>query len=145
MLNIETQSITTFSIVQQRALTQLAEQGEGVERAVLLLQALESWKQAGELAHAREVLERVLKEAPGMVSATDAGRRFLELEAPKRALEVAFMPALRAGRHDEALALAEAAGDAAWFDSRFRILTLHRPRPVGNVPRPTRKMTNAGC
>lgn len=96
-----------------RALTQLAEQGEGVERAVLLLQALDSWRAAGELAKAREVLERVLKEAPGVVSATDAGRRFLELEAPKRAVEIAFGPALRAGRHDEALALAEAANDAA--------------------------------
>ena len=96
-----------------RALTQLAEQGEGVERAVLLLQALDSWRAAGELAKAREVLERVLKEAPGVVSATDAGRRFLELEAPKRALEIAFGPAMRAGRHDEALSLAEAAKDAA--------------------------------
>ncbi|MDP2273446.1 MAG: flagellar hook-length control protein FliK [Archangium sp.] len=96
-----------------RALTQLAEQGEGVERAVLLLQALDSWRAAGELAEARELLERVLRETPGVVNATDAGRRFLELEAPKRALEVAFGPALRAGRLDEALALAEAANDEA--------------------------------
>lgn len=95
-----------------RALTQLAEQGEGVERAVMLLQALEAWRSAGELAQAREVFERVLREAPGMVTATDAGKRFLELEAPKRALEVAFTPAVRSGRLDEALLLAEAAGDA---------------------------------
>ncbi len=94
-----------------RALTQLAEQGEGVERAVLLLQALESWRDAGDLAAARELLERVLRDAPGMVTATEAGRRFLELEAPRRALEVAFTPALRSGRLDEALTLAEAAHD----------------------------------
>ena len=33
--------------------------------------------------------------------------------APRRAVEVAFNPAMRAGRYDEALALAEAANDGA--------------------------------
>ncbi len=94
-----------------RALTQLAEQGEGAGRAAMLLQALEAWRAAGDVEAAREVLERVLREAPGVLPPTDAGRRFLELGAPKRALEVAFAAALRGGRHDEAVALAEAAGD----------------------------------
>lgn len=94
-----------------RALTQLAEQSDGVERAVLLLQALEAWRAANELEAAREVLERVLRELPGVVSPTDAGKKFLELGAPKRALEVAWAPAMRAARHDEALSLAEAAQD----------------------------------
>ncbi|MFZ5443840.1 MAG: tetratricopeptide repeat protein [Myxococcota bacterium] len=96
-----------------RALTQLAEQSEGVERAALLLQAVEAWRSAGEREAARDVLERVLRELPGVLSPADAGRKFLELGAPARALEVAFGPALRAGRLDEALTLAEAAGDAA--------------------------------
>ncbi|MBL8914022.1 MAG: flagellar hook-length control protein FliK, partial [Archangium sp.] len=96
-----------------RALTQLAEQSDGVERAAMLLQALEAWKAAGENAAARDVLERVLRELPGVVAPADAGRRFLELGAPARAVEVAFAPAMRAGRHAEALALADAAQDAA--------------------------------
>lgn len=94
-----------------RALTQLAEQTEGAGRAAMLLQALEAWREGGNLEAARDVLERVLREAPGVVSPTDAGRRFLELEAPQRALEVAFTPALRGGRFDEAVSLAEAAHD----------------------------------
>lgn len=96
-----------------RALTQLAEQGEGAGRAAMLLQALEAWRAAGDVDAAREVLERVLREVPGVVSPTDAGRRFLELDAPARALDVAFAPALRDGRYDEAVSLAEAAGDEA--------------------------------
>ncbi|MFT3710585.1 MAG: flagellar hook-length control protein FliK [Archangium sp.] len=95
-----------------RALTQLAEQSDGVERAAMLLQAMEAWKAGGENAAARDVLERVLRELPGVVTPADAGRRFLELGAPERALEIAFAPAMRAGRHAEALALADAAQDS---------------------------------
>lgn len=103
-----------------RALTQLAEQNEGAGRAAMLLQALEAWRAADDLEAARDVLERVLREAPGVVSPTDAGRRFLELGAPARALEVAFTPALRGGRFDEAVSLAEAAGDAGKLREALR-------------------------
>lgn len=110
-----------------RALTQLAEQGEGVERAVMLLQALEAWRAANELEQAREVLERVLRELPGVVSPADAGKKFLELGAPKRALEVAFAPAMRGGRHDEALALAEAAADGAKLREVLELMATAAP------------------
>ncbi len=110
-----------------RALTQLAEQGEGVERAVMLLQALEAWRAANDLDAARDVLERVLREVPGVVSPTDAGRKFLELNAPARALEVAFVPAMRAARHDEALTLAEAAQDPARLREVLQLLAAAAP------------------
>jgi tetratricopeptide (TPR) repeat protein len=95
-----------------RALALLAEASEGVERAALLLQVVEAWQAAGERGAALETFERVLREAPGTVSATDAGRRFLDFGEPARAVAVAYGPALKAGRLDEALALAEAADDA---------------------------------
>lgn len=94
-----------------RALVQLAEQSEGAERAALLLQAAEAWRDAKDLEAAREVVERVLREAPGVLSATEAGRRFIELGAPRRAVELSFTPAMYAGRHLEALELADAAQD----------------------------------
>ncbi|MFO0597953.1 MAG: flagellar hook-length control protein FliK [Myxococcaceae bacterium] len=111
-----------------RALTQLAEQSDGVERAAMLLQALEAWKSQGDLAAARDVLERVLRELPGVVPPPDAGRRFLELGAPARALEVAFAPAMRAGRHDEALTLADAARDESKQREALQPLALAAPQ-----------------
>lgn len=103
-----------------RALTQLAEQNEGAGRAAILLQALEAWREAGDVASARDVLERVLREAPGVLSPADAGRRFVQLDAPKRALDVAFAPALREGRFDEAVMFAEAASDAVKMREALR-------------------------
>jgi tetratricopeptide (TPR) repeat protein len=104
-----------------RALTQFADFGAGAERAALLLEAVEAWGAAQEREAARETFERVLREAPGAVSPSDAGRRFLDFGLPARALEVAFGPALAAGRLDEALALAEAADD---HGKRLQVLSL---------------------
>jgi hypothetical protein len=111
-----------------KALTQLAEQSSGVERGAMLLQALAAWREAGELDQAREVLERVLRECPGLVTAADAGQHFVVLKAPKRALEVAWAPAMRAARHVEALALAEGAGDEAKQLEVLQVLALEDPR-----------------
>ncbi len=110
-----------------RALTQLAEQLEGVERAVLLLQAVEAWRAAGDLSQAREVLERVLREVPGFISADDAATRFLALGAPQRALEVGFTAALTSNRAARALELADAADDSQRAAEALKVLAFIDP------------------
>lgn len=110
-----------------RALTQLADQSEGAERSSLLLQAADAWAVAGDGAAASEVIERVLKESPNTLTSTEAGRRFLSVKAPQRAFEVAFAPAMQAARYEEALALAEAIGDAGRVREVLKIEAVNSP------------------
>jgi tetratricopeptide (TPR) repeat protein len=96
-----------------RALLELADRAEGDTRALHLLEALDAFEAARDPSGALGTLERLLRESPDAMGPTDLGERFTTLGEPARALQVAFGPALEAGRFAEARALARAVGDEA--------------------------------
>ncbi|REG26782.1 lipopolysaccharide biosynthesis regulator YciM [Archangium gephyra] len=96
-----------------QSLLQAARLAYSAQRPALLLEAADLWESAGENAEALEVLERVASEAPDTLGPAELAERFQRLDAPARAVEVGFGPALESGDLTGALALAERAGDAA--------------------------------
>ncbi|MBN1207744.1 MAG: flagellar hook-length control protein FliK [Myxococcaceae bacterium] len=95
-----------------KALLQAVRSASSGEKPALLLEAAELWEKAGEKAEALEVIERIASEAPEAMTPTELAERFLRLGASARAVEVGFGPAMAAGKLTDALALAEAAGNA---------------------------------
>ncbi len=95
------------------ALAQAAMLSDANERPKLLLDASETWAQAGERDEAVGILQRVQREHPDTLTRAQAAKRFLDLGAKALALETAFVPAMQSQDFDEALEWAEAASDEA--------------------------------
>ena len=94
-----------------QALLQAAHLAEAPERTALRLEAADLWASVEGRAEALEVLERVATEPADTLDTAALAERFLRLDAPARAVEVGFGPALASGDLMGALALAERAGD----------------------------------
>lgn len=73
------------------------------------------------------VFEELLAAHPTVVSPAEAGARLLAMEAPGRAVEVAFGPAMAAGEWAQALALADAARDVPRQREALEPLALAQP------------------
>ncbi|MDY7227401.1 flagellar hook-length control protein FliK [Hyalangium rubrum] len=95
-----------------KALLQAVRSATAGEKPALLLEAADLWEQAEEKAEALEVVERIAAETPEALKPSELAERFLKLGAVARARDVGFGPAMAEGRADEALSLAEKAGDA---------------------------------
>ncbi|MFZ5471849.1 MAG: flagellar hook-length control protein FliK [Myxococcota bacterium] len=95
------------------ALAQAAQLSAPQAQGKLWVEAAEAWEAAGDAAEARDLLERVGKEHPQLLSPEDFAERFLRLGAPELAVAHGYAPALAAGQLQRALQLADAAHDAA--------------------------------
>ncbi|WP_224364763.1 flagellar hook-length control protein FliK [Hyalangium versicolor] len=96
-----------------KALLLAVRSSKAQEKPSLLLEAADLWEQAGEKTEALEVIERIAAETSEALTPAELAERFLRLGAAARAVGVGFGPAMAAGKHADALALAEQAGDAA--------------------------------
>lgn len=109
------------------ALAQAAMLSDANERPKLLLEASETWAQAGERDEAVGILQRVQREHPDTLTRAQLAKRFLDLGANALALETAFTPAMQSQDFDEALEWAEAAQDEARIDEALWALAGREP------------------
>lgn len=93
------------------ALVQAAALSPAEAAGPLLVESADAWESAGEPAEAKELIERVVREHPGLLKPSDAAARFERLGAPALAAEHGFAAAMAAGQFDRALQLADAARD----------------------------------
>ena len=93
------------------ALVQAAPLAEPDARGALYLRAAEAWERAGDPAEAQELVEKVAKEFPEVLSADEAAGRLIRLGAVGRALELGFGPKMERREFAAALALADGAQD----------------------------------
>ncbi|MHB8873812.1 MAG: hypothetical protein ACYC8T_09030 [Myxococcaceae bacterium] len=93
------------------ALVKAAQLSPPPAQGPILLDASEAWEASGDLASARELVEKVAKEHPSLLKPADAAARFERLGSVTLAAAYGFSPAMAAGQFDRALKLADGAAD----------------------------------
>jgi len=93
------------------ALLQAAKLSPPEARGGLLVEAADALEAAGEREQAADLLERVVREHPSLLTVDAAADRLSALGQPARAVDLAFEPAMGSGRFTRALELADRARD----------------------------------
>ncbi len=100
------------------------------------LKALEAFERAGQLDDARALLDALASASPVALSAQELSQRYERLGDALGALTWGFPEALGAGRADEALRLADWAGDEdRILEALWRLCEATQPAPMAHAAR----------
>ncbi|MBX5480766.1 MAG: tetratricopeptide repeat protein [Myxococcaceae bacterium] len=127
-----------------RALLDAAELASEDARAGLRLKAVEVLEAAGEKDEAAETLEQLAEAHPDLLPPQALADRFLALGDKARALKAGFAVALEEGRLEDALRLADRAGDEA-SATRALWALVQKDADETHVQRLAEKLESAGA